>query len=86
MKRFVSVAAAIVVGSLVFSGSTSAQEPTERVVHLPAAQVGGSHHRATPVILPPPANVYERATRRDRARDAGEPVTRPVTRRIRRDL
>ena len=82
MKRFVSIAAAIVVGSLVFSASSSAQEPTERVVHLPAAQVGGTHHRATPVILPPPANVYERATRRDRARDTHEPVTR----RIRRDL
>jgi hypothetical protein len=82
MKRFVSLAAAIVVGSFAFSGSSSAQEPTARVVHLPAAQVGGTHHRATPVILPPPANVYERATRRDRARDAGEPSTR----RIRRDL
>jgi hypothetical protein len=80
MKRFVSIVAAIVVGSFAVSGASSAQEPTERVVQLPAAQVGGTHHRATPVILPPPANVYERATRRDRAQDAGEPSTRRIRR------
>jgi hypothetical protein len=84
MKLFVSIVATILVGVLGAASGSSAQEPvvTERVVHLPAARVGGTHHRATPVILPPPANVYERATRRDRARESSEPSTR----RIRRDL
>jgi len=84
MKLFVSIVTAVVVGWLGGATASRAQEPTaERVVHLPGARVGGTHHRATPVILPPPTNVYERATRRDRARASS---SEPSTRRIRRDL
>jgi hypothetical protein len=67
------------------ASSASAQEPaarTERVVHIPEARVSGARQRPTDLILPPPTNVYERATRRDRARDTGAPSTRT----IRRDL
>ena len=72
------------------ASSASAQEPaaqepaarTERVVHIPEARVSGARQRPTDLILPPPTNVYERATRRDRARETGAPSTRT----IRRDL
>lgn len=83
MKQLVATFLFALVSS---AGVSVAQEPTsrenERVVHLPAARVGGTHHRAAPLILPPPANVYERATRRERAREPGAPGAH----RIRRDL
>jgi len=80
----------VISGIVLFASSAmsvlaSAQEPaarTERVVQIPEARVSGARQRPTDFILAPPANVYERATRRDRARDTGAPSART----IRRDL
>ncbi len=64
---------ALLLGLFVSSRGVEAQESTRgsRVVRVRAESVRGTRRQAAPIVLPPPTNVYQRATRRDRAGGAG---------------
>lgn len=64
---------ALLLGLFSSSRGVEAQEPARnaQVVHVRAERVEGIRHQAAPILLPPPTNVYQRATRRDRAGGAG---------------